>query len=96
MHFLSLPTPNDKFDSAQPLLYLLLGSELVGVTTLLLAAVGGSGGQTSVALSADHLLAVVLGGKGLERGFDDTTSETEDQMEGRFLFSVLERVVQFI
>lgn len=56
------------------------------MTALLLAAVGGSGRQTGVALSADHLLAVVLGGKGLERGFDDATSETEDQMEGRFLF----------
>lgn len=52
---------------------------------LLLAAVGGSRGQTGVALSADHLLAVVLGRKGLEGGFDDTATETEDEMEGRFL-----------
>ena len=38
--------------------------------------------QTCVALAADHLVAVVLGGKGLERGLDDTTTETEDQVKG--------------
>lgn len=88
MHLLSLASPRSKPQpktSAQPLLYLLLGSELVGVPALLLAAVGGSRGQTGVALSADHLLTVVLGGEGLERGLDDTASETEDEMEGRFL-----------
>jgi len=42
------------------LLQLLLGSELVGVAALLLSAVGGSGVVSRVALSADHLLAVVL------------------------------------
>jgi ribose/xylose/arabinose/galactoside ABC-type transport system permease subunit len=55
------------------------------VSTLLLAAVGGSGWQTGIALSADHLLAVVLGGKSLEGGFDDTATETEDEMKSRFL-----------
>ena len=55
------------------------------MTALLLAAVGGSRRQTGVALSADHLLAVVFGGEGLEGGFDDTASETEDQVEGGFL-----------
>ena len=57
------------------------------MTTLLLAAVGGSGRQTGVALPADHLVAVVFGGKGLEGGFDDAASETEDQVEGGFLYS---------
>lgn len=52
---------------------------------LLLAAVGGSGRQTGVALSADHLLAVVFGCKGLEGGFDDTATQTEDQVKGGFL-----------
>ena len=37
--------------------------------------------QTGVALAADHLVTVVLGGKGLERGLNDATTETEDQME---------------
>jgi hypothetical protein len=59
------------------------------VSTLLLAAVGGSRWQPGVALSADHLLAVVLGGKGLEGGFDDTATETEDEMKSRFLLDVV-------
>jgi hypothetical protein len=37
--------------------------------------------QTSVALAADHLVAVVLGGERLERRLDDATTETEDQVE---------------
>lgn len=40
---------------------------------------------TYVALAADGLLAVVLGGKSLEGGFDDTTTETEDKMKGGLL-----------
>ena len=40
---------------------------------------------TYVALAADALLAVVFGGKSLERGFDDTTTETEDKVKGGFL-----------
>ena len=43
-------------------------------------------GITYVALAADHLLTVVLGGKGLKRGFDNATAETKDEMESRFLF----------
>jgi len=42
-------------------------------------------GITYVALAADHLLTVVLGGKGLKGGFDDATTETKDKMESRFL-----------
>ena len=48
-----------------------------------MAAVGHS--ATYVALAADHLVAVVLGGKGLEGRLNDTTTKTEDQVEGRFL-----------
>lgn len=43
------------------------------------------GSRTYVALAADALLAVVLGGKSLERGFDDTTTETEDKVKGGLL-----------
>lgn len=42
-------------------------------------------GKTYVALAADVLLAVVLGGEGLERGLNDTTTETEDKVKGRLL-----------
>lgn len=41
---------------------------------------------TYVALAADGLLAVVLGGEGLEGGLDDTTTETEDEVKGGLLF----------
>jgi len=71
------------------LLQLLLGSELVGVAALLLSAVGGSGVVSRVALSADHLLAVVLLSEGLEGRLDDTTSESEDQMESGLLLDVV-------
>lgn len=40
---------------------------------------------TYIALAADGLLAVVLGSKSLERGLNDTTTETEDKVKGRFL-----------
>ena len=45
--------------------------------------------KTYVALAADGLVAVVLGGKGLERRLNDTTTEAEDQVEGRLLGWVL-------
>jgi hypothetical protein len=48
------------------------------VSTLLLAAIGSSRWQTGIALSAYHLLAVVLAGEGLEGWLDDATSESED------------------
>lgn len=42
----------------------------------------GGLGETYVALSADHLVAVELGRKGLERWLYDTTPKTEDQVKG--------------
>ena len=44
--------------------------------------------NTYVALAADHLVAVVLAGKNLERGLNDTTAEAEDKVKGRLLFSL--------
>ena len=52
-------------------------------------AVDSPRGQAGVALAADHLVAVVLGGKGLERGLNDTTTETEDKVESRLLLDVV-------
>ena len=43
------------------------------------------GRATYVALAADHLVAVELAGKSLERGLNDTTAEAEDEVEGRLL-----------
>ena len=45
--------------------------------------------QTCVALAADHLVAVVLGGKRLQRRLNDTTTETEDQVESGLLLDVV-------
>ncbi|KAI8807388.1 hypothetical protein BJ742DRAFT_812553 [Cladochytrium replicatum] len=73
------------------LLQLLLRAELVGVSALLLSAVGGTRGETSVAFSANHLVAVVLGCKHLQRGFNDTTTETEHKVESRLLLNVVVR-----
>jgi len=42
-------------------------------------------GESYVALAADHLVAVELGGESLERGLNDSTTETKDEVEGRLL-----------
>jgi len=61
------------------------------VSALLLAAVGGARREAGIALAANHLVAVELGGQGLERGLNDTTAETEDQVKGRLLLDVVVR-----
>lgn len=47
----------------------------------------GELGNTNVAFTADHLLAVILGGKSLQRGLNDSTTKTKDQVESRLLRS---------
>ncbi len=42
-------------------------------------------GQTYIALAADHLVAVELACQSLQRGLNDTTTETEDEVESRLL-----------
>lgn len=42
--------------------------------------------ETYVAFPANHLVAIVLASQSLEGRLDDTTAETEDEMEGRFLY----------
>lgn len=48
------------------------------MSALLLTAVGGTRRQGSIALTADHLVALVLRGQQTQRGFHNTTSEAED------------------
>jgi hypothetical protein len=74
---------------ASRLLELLLGTELVGMTTLSLTTVGSTRRETSIALAANHLLTVVLGSQSLQRGFNDTTTKTENQVESRLLLDVV-------
>ena len=47
--------------------------------------------STYVALAADHLVAVELGGESLQRGLDDTTTQAEDQVQGGLLLDVVVR-----
>ena len=56
------------------------------MAALSLSAVGCLGWESSVALSANHLFALVLSGKGGKRGLNGngssaTTSESENQVE---------------
>ena len=66
------------------------------MATLALAAVGCLGGQASVALAADHLVALVSTGESSKRWLDldatDTTAtKSEDQVEGGLLLNVVVR-----
>ena len=71
------------------LLELLLGAEHVGVPALLLAAIDGPGVQAGVALSADHLLAVVLPRQHSQGRLNDTSSQSEDQVKSGLLLDVV-------
>jgi hypothetical protein len=75
---------------------LLLGSDVGGVTALSLSAVGCLGRKGSIALSANHLFALVASSESGKRGLDTdgtsaTTSESEDQVEGGLLLNVIVR-----
>ena len=59
------------------------------MTTLLLSAVSSSWGKSGVALSANHLITVVLSGQNLERWLNGTTTETEDEVKSRLLLDVV-------
>jgi hypothetical protein len=47
--------------------------------------VEGGSWCTYVALAADGLIAVVLGGEGLQGGLDDTTTQAQDEVKGGLL-----------
>ena len=70
---------------------LLLWAQLVGVTTLSLSAVGSSRWQSSVTFTANRLFTVVLGSQGFQRWLNDTTSQSQDQVQGGFLLDVVVR-----
>ena len=56
------------------ILQLLLGAKVVGVSTLPLVAVGGTRVKASVALSANHLVTVVLLGQNAHSWLENTTA----------------------
>ncbi len=64
------------------------------MTALPLSAVGGLGWETSIALSANHFLALVLSGKSSQRWFNlngslSTTSKSQHQVECGLLLDVV-------
>ena len=74
----------------------LLWSEIREVTTLSLSAVGSLWWKSGVALSADHLIALVLSGEGSKSWVDllgshTTSSKSEHQMESGLLLDVVIR-----
>ena len=60
------------------LFQLLLWTQLVGVTTLSLSTVGSSWWQSSITLTANRFVTVVLGSQSFQRWFNDTTSQSQD------------------
>jgi len=79
------------FVFANSLLQLLLWSEVVAVSTLLLPAVDGPGVEPGVAHAADHLVAVVLLGQDPQAGLDHSSSQSQHQVEGGLLLDVVIR-----
>ena len=59
------------------------------MTALLLSAVGGSRWESGVALSANHLIAVVLSGQHLKRWFDGTTTKAKNKVKSGLLLNVI-------
>ena len=59
------------------------------MTAFSLTAVGGFQGKSGVALSADFLIAIVFLGNGSDGGVHDTSSESEDEVEGGLLLDVV-------
>jgi hypothetical protein len=71
------------------LLDFLLRSQLIAVSALLLSAVLGSWVKTSIALSANHLLTVVLSSQGLEGRLNDSSEQPQNQVQSGFLLDVI-------
>jgi len=59
------------------------------MTALTLTAVMGLKRKTSIATTADHLVAVVLTGKNNKRGLETTTNKTENKVKGALLLDVV-------
>lgn len=59
------------------------------MSTLPLPAVGGLGWKTSIALTADGLLAVVFLGQQGKGGIVNTPTKSQYEMQSRFLLDVV-------
>jgi hypothetical protein len=73
----------------ESILRFLLESELVGMTTLSLSAVGSFDGEGCITLSANLFLNVAGFGNGSHGGIHTSSSQSEDEMKGRLLLDVV-------
>lgn len=71
------------------LLELFLGAQLTGVSTFLLAAVSGARRKASITFTAYGLVAVEFLCQHCQGRIVDSTSETQDQMQGAFFLDVV-------
>ena len=71
------------------ILWLLLESQLVGVTALSLSAVGSLQGKSGIALSTDFLVLVVGLGDGSHCGIHTSSSESQHEVQGGLLLDVV-------
>merc|ERR1712018_261726 len=75
--------------SLKTLLQLLLYPQVVRVTTFLLSAILCTRMQTCVAFATDHFIAVVFLCEQTQTGFDNSTSQSQDEMKSRLLLNVV-------
>jgi hypothetical protein len=75
----------------QVLFELFLGAQLTGVSTLFLSAIGGTGWETRIALSAHGLVAIVSLGQEGQTRVVDSSAETQYQMQSRFFLDIVIR-----
>merc|ERR1712022_23526 len=68
---------------------LLLGAKVGGVTTLLLAAVGGTRVVTSIALATDELVLLEFTSESHEGRVDDSSTQAEHQVQSGLLLDVV-------
>lgn len=68
---------------------LFLGTELAGMSTFLLTAIGCLGGETGITFATDCLVTVKALGKHGKGWVIHSASESQDQVECRFLLDVV-------
>merc|ERR1719361_2129375 len=90
-HFRKFPKMDPSSNSKSSLLQLLLHPQMVGVTALLLPAVGSTGMETGITFTTDHLVTIVLLCQQPQRRFDHTTSQSQHQVKSRLLLDVVVR-----
>merc|ERR1719334_1855657 len=82
---------NPYFPCSFQLLQLLLDSQVVGMSTFLLSAVLGTRMQPCITLTTDHLIAIILLCQQSQTGFNNTTTQTQHQMQSRLLLNIVVR-----